>query len=152
MDMARPTYRGFSGHRLRELRVGAQLTQEQLAIRVGVFPSMVGKYERGQVEPEPPQVQRLARELGVSPRQLTEADLTQGTVRDLRFWSCKTRPEAAAEAGMSERRLFNIEHLTQRPTDEWAAALARVYGVEPSEVVEAWDRERSALYSEVAAR
>jgi transcriptional regulator with XRE-family HTH domain len=56
---------GF-GARLRELRLQAGLSQEQLAQQAGCTVAMVSRYERGEHEPAWPLVLAVARVLGVS--------------------------------------------------------------------------------------
>ncbi len=51
---------------IRALREAADLTQLELAIRVGVTPSAVYNWERGKNEPKATQLRALARALGVS--------------------------------------------------------------------------------------
>lgn len=143
--MSRPSYRGFRGSFLKELREQRGWTQEQLAIATSVFPPMIGKWEREQVVPEARSVARLAEVLGVRPQDFTSVTLEDSTLVDLRLFAGLTRAEAAEAAGISDRRLFTIEHLTQRPRPEHAAALARVYGVSPAQLYEVWDREHGAM-------
>lgn len=148
--MPRPLYRGFRGDRLRELREQRNWTQEHLAVRVQVFPTMIGKWERGAVVPEPGSVRRLAAVLEVQPQQFTDLQPADATFTDLRTWAGLTRAEAAAAAGLSERKLFLLEHLTQRPSDDVARRLAGVYGVTPAELLTVWDRDRDTAYPELA--
>ncbi len=56
---------GF-GHRLRELRTAAGLTQMELAVKADLHLGTVTKLEQGLQEPTWPKAQALARALGVS--------------------------------------------------------------------------------------
>ncbi|MCC6976276.1 MAG: helix-turn-helix transcriptional regulator [Anaerolineae bacterium] len=65
------------GDRLRELRLARELTQQELAQRVGVHPQHIYKLEVGKYKPNSDTLIRLARELEVS------ADYLLGLVDDL---------------------------------------------------------------------
>ena len=54
------------GARLRELRVGRGLTQEELALSLGVAQSDVARWESGAREPRVDTLRRLAAALGYS--------------------------------------------------------------------------------------
>jgi transcriptional regulator with XRE-family HTH domain len=58
------------GHRIRELRIDQDLTQEDLADRADVHRAVVGFIERGEREPGVSLVWRLAEGLGVSMAEL----------------------------------------------------------------------------------
>ncbi len=60
------------GHRLRELRRERGLSQSELAERAQVTPEFVSRLERSRVGPSLPAISRLARALGVAPRELFE--------------------------------------------------------------------------------
>ena len=61
------------GRALRELRVRAGLTQEQLAERLGAHPTFVGRVERGQRGVRWNTAMRFLRALGADLRQLADA-------------------------------------------------------------------------------
>jgi transcriptional regulator with XRE-family HTH domain len=61
------------GRALRELRVRAGLTQEQLAERLGAHPTFVGRVERGQRGVRWNTAMRFLRALGMDLRQLADA-------------------------------------------------------------------------------
>jgi transcriptional regulator with XRE-family HTH domain len=56
--------------RLRELRESQFMTQEELAARSGVHQVTISRIELGQVEPRFSTIRRLAKALGVEPREL----------------------------------------------------------------------------------
>lgn len=64
---------------IRELREAHQLTQLELATRVGVTPSTVYNWERGRNEPRVTQLRTLARVFGVAMENIamTEDDKTE---------------------------------------------------------------------------
>ncbi|MBS7545660.1 helix-turn-helix domain-containing protein [Ancylobacter oerskovii] len=55
---------------LREWRIAKKLTQEQLAEQLGMHHTSLGKYERGEREPGPPMIARMADLLEISPGDL----------------------------------------------------------------------------------
>ena len=62
-----------TGEKLRRLRRGSALTQEQLAEASGVSPSTIVAIERGdRLNPHPGTLGKLAEALGVSPADLLE--------------------------------------------------------------------------------
>ncbi len=58
------------GHRLKELRQNARLTQKQLAQRVGVSKSVISYYELGERAPSPDVLIRFSRIFGISTDEL----------------------------------------------------------------------------------
>ena len=60
--------------RLRRCRLEAALTQEELADRAGVSRRAVALIERGETEPRPSTIRKLADALGCSPRDLMEPE------------------------------------------------------------------------------
>ena len=56
----------FRGDRLREMRRKRQLTQDELADRLGFGQSQMNKYENGKSDPTPEVLVRLAKELAVT--------------------------------------------------------------------------------------
>lgn len=143
--MPRPMYRGFRGQLLRELRERQGWTQEQLAVRVRAFPTMVGKWERDEVTPGSASVAKLARVLGVDPQTFSDVDPAALTLVELRLRVGLTRSQAAERAGISERRLRQFEHSTCRPTSD-VGRLAELYAVPAATLLAAYDRDRARAY------
>lgn len=144
--MPRPSYRGFRGNHLRTLREAQGWTQEQLAVRVRAFPTMIGKWERGTVAPGAANVAKLAAAFGVRPQDFCAADPATLSLVELRVRSGLTRPQAADGSGISQRRLTQYEHAACRPTAGDGAALAELYDVPPETVLAAYDRDRAIAY------
>jgi len=70
-----PTMVGVDKDRLRRLRLGAGLTQVQLAERAGISPDTVVRWEAGRgTRPHPSALSKLARALGITPGDLLEGD------------------------------------------------------------------------------
>ena len=64
---------------IRQLREAAGLTQFELAVKVGVTPTAVSAWERGQYEPRASQLRKLAETLGVLMDDIdTEAPVLEG--------------------------------------------------------------------------
>lgn len=144
--MPRPSYRGFRGAHLRELRERHEWTQEQLAVRLGVFPTMIGKWERGTVAPGASNIAKLAKLFGVPAQDFSDVDPAALSLAELRVRSGMTRPQAAASSGISQRRLTQYEHSTCRPVGADATELGRMYDVAPELLLAAYDRDRAAAY------
>lgn len=66
----RPTTEGF-GVRLREIRLGQALTQEELAEGAELAPDVISRLETGRRNPRPTTVRKLAGALGVGVEVLT---------------------------------------------------------------------------------
>jgi transcriptional regulator with XRE-family HTH domain len=64
----------YIGDRLKGLRIEQALTQEELADKAGVAPNTVARLERNETEPHMSTARKLARALGVHPRQLTKTE------------------------------------------------------------------------------
>jgi|SRR5829696_7665908 len=93
---------------LRELRERAALSQGELADRAGISKNAVGQLERGDFNPRPATVRRLAQALDVSPEEL---------------WSPKglvpTSPQQEAKEMKGEtRHLTAEEKLSKLPGEE----------------------------------
>lgn len=62
------------GHRLRRAREDKRLTQKEVADRIGIHNSTIGKYELGEREPDFETVMKLAKVYEVSPVWLLTGD------------------------------------------------------------------------------
>jgi transcriptional regulator with XRE-family HTH domain len=141
--MARPTYRGWRGDRLKQLREARGYTQDQLAVLIGAQPTMISKWERNAVIPVAENVARLAEALDVSPQEFTDADRAEGSLIDLRVWSGRTRQQAAELAGLTAHRLLSIERAIVRPRPDELRRLGEVYEISAEAVDAAWQRVRT---------
>lgn len=82
-----------SGELLRDLRKSKQLTQKQLADKLGVLPKTVSKWETGNGFPDVSTISELADILGVSEKILLSGSLVQnktetGNLKRTRFYVC----------------------------------------------------------------
>ena len=64
----------YIGHKLRETRKRALLTQQQLADKSGVGITTIVRIERNQVEPQARTIRRLAQALSVEPYELLKGE------------------------------------------------------------------------------
>lgn len=144
--MPRPINTGFRGPVLRELRESRGWTQEQLAVRVRAFPTMVGKWERDEVKPGASSVAKLARALEVPAQTFSGDDPASLSLVELRVRSGLTRAQAARAGGLSERRLRQYEHLSCQPSAEHAEVLAALYAVDPALLLASYRRDRAVAY------
>ncbi len=71
-DLNASAVRAAFGRRLRDLRGEHGLSLDDLARRTGIHATAIGRFERGGREPRLRTVVRLARGLGVLPRELVE--------------------------------------------------------------------------------
>jgi len=90
---------GFAD-RLRQLRKERDLSQVELAERVGLHPNLIGRYERGESQPAADTLKRLADTLGV-----TSDYLLDGTT------------EQAAKARFEDRQLLEQFQEVERLPD-----------------------------------
>jgi transcriptional regulator with XRE-family HTH domain len=60
----------YIGKRLKNRRLRAGLTQEELAVKAGTTQTTVARIERDAVEPEVKTVRKLAKALGTTPADL----------------------------------------------------------------------------------
>ena len=65
------------GEKLKELRVAAKLSQQQLGDKAGVTLHTVRNYEQGQRQPSWAAVVKLSRALGVSTEEFASCDLDE---------------------------------------------------------------------------
>lgn len=129
---------GLSAARLRSthlvaLRRAAGLTQSELAALIG-SPSRelrVGEWERGEAQPHPRYLARLAAALDVDPVQLLDVDPDDPPLVALRLAAGLTLQAAAAAAGLSLSAYTRLEKGVVRSGPEPAAAqrLATALGI-----------------------
>lgn len=65
------------GHRMRRAREDKRLTQKEVADRIGIHNSTIGKYELGEREPDFETVMKLAKVYEVSPVWLLTGDTNE---------------------------------------------------------------------------
>lgn len=134
-NMGRLTVGGFDGAALSELRRRYDLTQEDLAVMIGLqSSSSISAWEKGVSIPGPANFSRLVEVLGVTPDALLKPPDELGGIGQYRTRAAMSQPQAAKETGIGLTALRLIERGVRPPDDDEVAALARAYGVPETEV------------------
>jgi transcriptional regulator with XRE-family HTH domain len=134
--------RGFRADRLRELRVKAGLTPDDLSVRLGSSRQSVSHWETGRSTPAPPVLKQIAQELDVSISVLVPIPDNRLRMGDLRVRAGLTQIQAAERLGISPTSLAEIEKGMKPVNDQRVSAIAELYNVETAQVVEVWERGR----------
>lgn len=140
--MPRSGVRGFRADRLRELRVKAGLTPDDLSVRLGSSRQSVSHWETGRSTPAPPVLKQIAQELDVSISVLVPIPDNRLRMGDLRVRAGLTQIQAAERLGISPTSLAEIEKGMKPVNDQRVSAIAELYNVEAAQVVEVWERGR----------
>lgn len=140
--MPRSGVRGFRADRLRELRVKAGLTPDDLSVRLGSSRQSVSHWETGRSTPAPPVLKQIANELDVSISVLVPIPDNRLRMGDLRVRAGLTQIQAAERLGISPTSLAEIEKGMKPVNDQRVSAIAELYNVETAQVVEVWERGR----------
>lgn len=122
------------------------LSQQALAVKLGVSRGNVGHWVQGRSKPSPPVVPALAKALGVEPLALTGKTEAQADLADIRVCLGLHGTEAATEAGLTPSAVSTLEAAVDMPNVEHLDALAKVYNVSPERIYQAWLTRRVNLY------
>lgn len=141
-EVPRSGVRGFRADRLRELRVKAGLTPDDLSVRLGSSRQSVSHWETGRSTPAPPVLKQIAQELDVSISVLVPIPDNRLRMGDLRVRAGLTQIQAAERLGISPTSLAEIEKGMKPVNDQRVSAIAELYNVETAQVVEVWERGR----------
>lgn len=141
-EVPRSGVRGFRADRLRELRVKAGLTPDDLSVRLGSSRQSVSHWETGRSTPSPPVLKQIAQELDVSISVLVPIPDNRLRMGDLRVRAGLTQIQAAERLGISPTSLAEIEKGMKPVNDQRVSAIAELYNVETAQVVEVWERGR----------
>ncbi|MFM9262640.1 MULTISPECIES: helix-turn-helix domain-containing protein [Rhodococcus] len=141
-EVPRSGVRGFRADRLRELRVKAGLTPDDLSVRIGSSRQSVSHWETGRSTPAPPVLKQIAQELDVSISVLVPIPDNRLRMGDLRVRAGLTQIQAAERLGISPTSLAEIEKGMKPVNDQRVSAIAELYNVETAQVVEVWERGR----------
>ncbi|MFJ3113763.1 helix-turn-helix domain-containing protein [Micrococcus luteus] len=141
-EVPRSGVRGFRADRLRELRVKAGLTPDELSVRLGSSRQSVSHWETGRSTPAPPVLKQIAQELDVSISVLVPIPDNRLRMGDLRVRAGLTQIQAAERLGISPTSLAEIEKGMKPVNDQRVSAIAELYNVETAQVVEVWVRGR----------
>lgn len=113
--------RAFRGDRLRQLREQHHLNQQELGLHIGCGPNQIGRYEKGEADPSPYQLKRLATALQVTTDfllgltdqptvPLTENSLT---VEERRFLAALRQGKVTALRQLLDETLPQEQHQPQ---------------------------------------
>jgi transcriptional regulator with XRE-family HTH domain len=143
--VARAGLPGFSGPRLRSLRQERHWTILELAEMADLKRSTIQHWENGTSTPDPRSIPRLARALGVQPRDLTILTDEEIGLLELRALSGRLASDMADSVGIDRTTWGEIERGFRRPDDELMTLIAATLDLAPDEVREAWQRTKGRL-------
>lgn len=138
--MPRSGVRGFRADKLRELRLKAGLSPDDLAARIGITRQSVSTWETGRSTPPPPTLGALAEALETSIAVLVPIPANKMRLGDLRVRAALTQVQVARRLGMSPTAYVEIEKGARMVREDRVDALAGVYGVDRAVVLDAWER------------
>ena len=142
--MPRSGVRGFRADRLRELRVRAGFSADDLAAKVGATRQAVSTWETGRSTPPPATLGRIADALHTSVAALVPIPESQLKLSDLRVHAALSQGDAAQLLGMSTTVLADIERGRKPENEERIESFSKAYGVSTQTVAAAWSRTRDA--------
>lgn len=132
--MTRLAVSGFNPDALLRLRTEAGLTQEDLAIRIGVSTTSISGWELGRSAPGPTNFDKLAKALGARKGALLGAVDPLHGLAEHRARAGLNQQQAADEVGIPVSALRTIERGVRLPTTQERAALAKTYRISRAEV------------------
>jgi transcriptional regulator with XRE-family HTH domain len=138
--------------KLRAARLAADLTQAQLAARLGTTQSVVSAWERGDRRPDVHQLVRLAAALGVNDILSLFLPGTRHTLEVLRIRAGLTQAKLAGRLGMSPKEWRAIEQGHQPVPVEDAGIIATALGVNVAQVLAAGPGDSVMEVVEASAR
>ncbi|WP_033817793.1 helix-turn-helix transcriptional regulator [Kitasatospora sp. MBT63] len=130
--------RQFDGRRVRAVRRGQELKQEELGARVGVSGPTVARWENGEDHPKGEKLPAIAAALG----QPLDALFPHDGPADLQLLRCDAGlsvAQAAAIIGSSRAPVSNAESGRRRLSDAYVPPLADAYGVTEAVLLTAQD-------------
>jgi len=138
--MTRGSVRGFRPSYLRNARLRANLSHEDLGLLASVAPSTIGHWESSRRVPSPEALMAVAHSL-----HMVVADFAPVADEDLRLIDLRNRvglnqASAAAAMGISHQALGAIERGARSLTDSVIASMVQLYRTQPDVLVELWHR------------
>jgi transcriptional regulator with XRE-family HTH domain len=124
----------FDREKLRAERIKQDLTQAQLAERLGAERNRVSEWESGTRAPHPRTLRALADALRVAPHQLSTVNLADATLKDLRYFAGLDVAEVAGLLGVSNDLVARLEAGSRNPTPGTIETLAALYRVTTTEL------------------
>lgn len=122
-----------------ERRVSLNMSQKELAERLGVTPTRLNYWEKGKREPDVHYIKALARELGVSGDYLLETELEEGAsdsvtgigerIKQARLKAECTQQQLADMIGVAKSTVTGYEEGTREPDSLKINAIAKALNV-----------------------
>lgn len=122
-----------------ERRVSLNMSQKELAERLGVTPTRLNYWEKGKREPDVHYIKALARELGVSGDYLLETESEEGTsgsvtgigerIKKARLEKGYTQLQLAEMIGVAKNTITGYETGTREPDSNRITAIAKALSV-----------------------
>ncbi|WP_194291508.1 helix-turn-helix domain-containing protein [Cumulibacter manganitolerans] len=131
--MSRLAVTGFQADVLQRLRLERGMTQEDLAIQLGVSTTSISSWEHGRSVPDPANYARLRATFGGDDALLREVDELRGLAQH-RARAGLSQRQAAEQTGLTLAVIQLVERGVRLPTDSERAALAAAYGITEDEV------------------
>ncbi|MFZ2175166.1 MAG: helix-turn-helix transcriptional regulator [Rhodococcus sp. (in: high G+C Gram-positive bacteria)] len=138
--MPRSGVRGFRGDKLRELRVKANFTPDDLAARIGSTRQAVSTWETGRSRPAPETLGLLAEALDTSISVLVPIPDSKLRMSDLRVRAALNQRNAAMRLGIGATTLAEIESGIKQVRDDLVDKIAELYEMDGRIVAAAWKR------------
>ncbi|MFV0535310.1 MAG: helix-turn-helix domain-containing protein [Cumulibacter sp.] len=132
--MGRVGITGFDRQALSRLRRAAGMTQEDLAIIVGVDGSAVSSWEQGRTVPSPQSLDALRAALRDTEGQLVGELDPLRALAQCRARAGLSQKQAAVATGLTPHAVRQIERGVRLPTTDEAAAIGAAYGISTADV------------------
>jgi len=117
----------FDADKMRTARMSLGINQAELAMRIGVNPSVVNSWETRGGSPSVRNLRRVASALGLKVPDLYHSDAdAAGTLVDLRVRAGLSQHEIAQFLGVSQTTVSSWERGASRPTRDEICAFAKV--------------------------
>jgi transcriptional regulator with XRE-family HTH domain len=115
---------------IREARIKNDISQAELAVKVGVSQPLVSGWERGKGKPSPEQSKKLAEVLGeTSEETTTDASPLAAWLTKARISKGYSVPELAHHAGLTPPGIYRIESgFTRKPREDTRKKLEAALG------------------------
>ncbi|MBU1700199.1 MAG: transcriptional regulator [Candidatus Eisenbacteria bacterium] len=142
LDRAYPTELQTIGDHVRKRRLDLGLTQQEVALMMGVNKTTIFNWEAGRVAPDLHALPEVLKFLGYDPRP--QADTFPERIRQLRQGLGLSLEELAAKIGVDPSTIQKWERLGFRPRPRLFARLAKILSIpEPPEGAPLGDRLRA---------
>ena len=133
--MPRQSVRGFDREEFVRQRRARELTQEDVALRVGVGVAAVRGWELGRTRPSPPTYQRIVDALGLEHGALLPKADDMDALAVHRMRASLTQRDAAVQTGIALYRYREIERGVRLPTTDEVASIGHLLNIPHSEVM-----------------